>query len=769
MLHSSFSSDAFIPSASDSRAPVNNLTTSLSDMSTSFPSITPAFSKSATISSSITSIRENVQVIVRCRPKSKAEEEGADAPPCWSIKPDVGSIELVKPKLSNSSHLFHFDQVYMGVDNDQVYNAGISHLVKSSMMGYNGTVFAYGQTASGKTYTMVSNDQQPGIIPRAINDVFTYIEEDTSGREYLLRVSYLEIYNEKIKDLLNIDNQDISIVEGKKGVHVRNLTEVKVKSPKEVFDIINQGEANRHISATDYNQRSSRSHTVFQVVIESRHIGVSNGVQISQLNLIDLAGSEKVASDVERRKEGAYINKSLLTLGTVIHKLTTAKTAQHIPFRNSKLTRILQGALSGNARISVICTINPTYASKDESLNTLKFAQRTKLMQTAARVTNIHDNSELENCLIKIAELQTKVKEKDDSEAETRERLKNLLSLILKSSKTTAEDGEDAVSSRDTALGINNASNLNLMDDDILNASTIHEVVGRCEETLAAQLDVHNIEVQRMRTEQHQLQAKIKMLEALQAQHLETLAKRDHQIDKLNKELFDAKQAITNASKKIINLSKKITYNDRGVQCDSLKEKCTIATAKTMDTGVQSCSSDHLKEGRKAKQAVKDSNTDTKFIDANIQTDVISIKSDMDEDSKGTSESWCLESVSFSPCNNSHVQDFDSTDEWIETVSELAVLPSRVDTPKDDILSTSSSLAETVNMKVANLQTRTNEQPSNEMSMNASSASMNANDTSAKKDFADYVPYSGSIRQQVPFIIFTNPFAVILMLAYFFW
>ncbi|KAG0734882.1 hypothetical protein G6F23_012001 [Rhizopus arrhizus] len=264
----------------------------------------------------------------------------------------------------------------------------------------------------------MGTEKEPGVIPRAVEEVFSYIEEDTSGREYLLRVSYMEIYNERIKDLLTTEDKNPDIVEDKKkGIYVRHLTEEMVKTPKEVMRCIKLGEGNRHISATDYNDRSSRSHTIFQLVIESRPKTVqskTNLVRISQLNLIDLAGSEKVASDMERRKEGAFINKSLLTLGNVISKLTSDEPALHIPFRNSKLTRILQAALSGNARISVICTINPTLASKDESMNTLKFAQRAKLVKTDAKMTKIGEHSQLQNCLRTIAELQTQMQEKTD-------------------------------------------------------------------------------------------------------------------------------------------------------------------------------------------------------------------------------------------------------------------------------------------------------------------------------------------------------------------
>ncbi|KAG1096806.1 hypothetical protein G6F42_018299 [Rhizopus arrhizus] len=418
------------------------------------------------------------------------------------------------------------------------------------MMGYNGTVFAYGQTASGKTYFELiifslkldnGTEKEPGVIPRAVQDVFSYIEEDTNGREYLLRVSYMEIYNEKIKDLLCIENTSPEIIEDKKGIYVRNLKEVIVKTSEEVMNCIREGEGNRHISATDYNERSSRSHTIFQLVIESRSKGIPNsanrGVRLSQLNLIDLAGSEKVATDVERRKEGAYINKSLLTLGNVISKLTSDEPASHIPFRNSKLTRILQAALSGNARISVICTINPTFASKDESLNTLRFAQRAKLVKTAAKMTRIMDNSELQNCLLQIAKLQTEMQEKNDLEAETRERLTNLLGLILTSSKDHADnDGQEGNEMY--------ARLANITSDDLKNDATMRDGVARCEEGIAAQMTAHNKQMARMMTSLESMQDMLNVMEAARNKQQDALAKRDAHIDKLEQELSNAKASM---------------------------------------------------------------------------------------------------------------------------------------------------------------------------------------------------------------------------------
>ncbi|KAI7854475.1 kinesin motor domain-containing protein, partial [Circinella umbellata] len=298
------------------------------------------------------------------------------------------------------------------------------------------TVFAYGQTASGKTY--VSTESEPGIIPQAVENVFRCIEQ-ASSKEFVLRVSYLEIYNETIRDLLAPGNDNLKIHESKpvkkfRGIYVSPLTEEVVTSPYDVMSIIQKGEANRHISTTDYNLHSSRSHTIFQMVpplSQRRHISSSHkdAMKISQLNLIDLAGSEKAATNQERRKEGSYINKSLLTLGTVIAKLTeTRNLPGHVPFRDSKLTRILQPALSGHAKVIVICTISPTTASLEESANTLKFASRVKrIVVTATNDEVLNDRALLQRYRGEITELKSKLQAASDVLVQEKENTQSML------------------------------------------------------------------------------------------------------------------------------------------------------------------------------------------------------------------------------------------------------------------------------------------------------------------------------------------------------
>jgi centromeric protein E len=292
------------------------------------------------------------------------------------------------------------------------------------MEGYHGTVFAYGMTGTGKTFSMQGTASSPGVIPLAITDIFSYIRE-TPSREFLLRVSYLEIYNEKIHDLLSAptssavgggpgvaQQEEIKLREdSKRGVYASPLKEEIVQSPTQLLRVIARGDQARRTSSTQFNARSSRSHAVVQIVVESRERMPGNGamgggeskragllpggVRVSTLSLIDLAGSERAAETKERRTEGSHINKSLLTLGTVIARLSgdkdkdgkpMDKDGKHLPYRDSKLTRLLQGALSGDSLVSILCTIQigsvgsaaAANSHTGETLNTLKFASRAK-------------------------------------------------------------------------------------------------------------------------------------------------------------------------------------------------------------------------------------------------------------------------------------------------------------------------------------------------------------------------------------------------------
>ncbi|KAG5624914.1 hypothetical protein H5410_010132 [Solanum commersonii] len=332
---------------------------------------------------------ESISVTVRFRPLSEREYNKGDEI-AWYPDGD----KIVRNEY-NAATAFAFDRVF-GPDTctQEVYEVSARPVVKAAMEGINGTVFAYGVTSSGKTHTMHGDQNSPGIIPLAIKDVFSIIQ-DTPGREFLLRVSYLEIYNEVINDLLDPTGQNLRVREDTQGTYVEGMKEEVVLSAGHALSFIAAGEEHRHVGSNNFNLFSSRSHTIFTLMIESSaHGDEYDGVIFSQLNLIDLAGSESSKTETTglRRKEGSYINKSLLTLGTVIGKLSEGK-AFHVPYRDSKLTRLLQSSLSGHGHL--ICTITPASSNMEETHNTLKFASRAKRVEIYASRNKIIDEKSL--------------------------------------------------------------------------------------------------------------------------------------------------------------------------------------------------------------------------------------------------------------------------------------------------------------------------------------------------------------------------------------
>ncbi|XWS43269.1 hypothetical protein CRYUN_Cryun16bG0088500 [Craigia yunnanensis] len=337
--------------------------------------------------------KENVTVTVRFRPLSPREiRQGEEI--AW-----YADGENIVRNEHNPSTAYAYDRVFGPTTTTRhVYDVAAQHVVNGAMEGINGTIFAYGVTSSGKTHTMHGDQRSPGIIPLAVKDAFSIIQE-TPNREFLLRVSYLEIYNEVVNDLLNPAGQNLRIREDAQGTFVEGIKEEVVLSPAHALSLIAAGEEHRHVGSTNFNLLSSRSHTIFTLTIESSPCGENSegeAVNLSQLNLIDLAGSESSKAETTgvRRKEGSYINKSLLTLGTVISKLTDGR-ATHVPYRDSKLTRLLQSSLSGHGRVSLICTVTPSSSNTEETHNTLKFAHRAKHIEIQAAQNKIVDEKSL--------------------------------------------------------------------------------------------------------------------------------------------------------------------------------------------------------------------------------------------------------------------------------------------------------------------------------------------------------------------------------------
>ncbi|KAJ6332143.1 hypothetical protein OIU76_010519 [Salix suchowensis] len=334
---------------------------------------------------------ERIHVAVRARPLSAEDTKSTP----WRIS---GNSILIP----NYSNKFEFDRVFgEACKTEEVYRSKTKEIVTAAVRGFNGTVFAYGQTNSGKTHTMRGTANEPGVIPLAVHDLFHIIQQDVD-REFLLRMSYMEIYNEDINDLLAPEHRKLQIHEStERGIYVAGLREEIVASPQQVLDLMQFGESHRHIGETNMNLYSSRSHTIFRMIIESRDrtgdddsSNSCDAVRVSVLNLVDLAGSERAAktgAEGVRLKEGSHINKSLMTLGTVIKKLSEGAESQggHVPYRDSKLTRILQPALGGNANTAIICNITLAQVHTDETKSSLQFASRALRVTNCAHVNEI--------------------------------------------------------------------------------------------------------------------------------------------------------------------------------------------------------------------------------------------------------------------------------------------------------------------------------------------------------------------------------------------
>ncbi|KAM9296784.1 kinesin-like protein KIF19 [Gastrophryne carolinensis] len=274
---------------------------------------------------------------------------------------------------------------------DTVYRLTTKGLIEGVISGYNATVFAYGPTGCGKTYTMLGTDREPGIYIRTLNDLFKAIEETSDDMEYEVIMSYLEIYNEMIRDLLNPSLGYLDLREDSKGViQVAGITEVSTINAKEIMQLLMKGNKQRTQEPTAANKTSSRSHAILQVTVrqKSRIKNITQEVRMGRLFMIDLAGSERASQTQnrgQRMKEGAHINRSLLALGNCINALSDRVGNKYVNYRDSKLTRLLKDSLGGNSRTVMIAHISPASSAFEESRNTLTYADRAKNIKTRVK------------------------------------------------------------------------------------------------------------------------------------------------------------------------------------------------------------------------------------------------------------------------------------------------------------------------------------------------------------------------------------------------
>lgn len=332
----------------------------------------------------------DVQVFARFRPMVGRELK-VGATPCYQLRDNTVSIDKRK---------FTFDQI---LDSDtsqaELYATVAQPMVQQVLSGFNATIMAYGQTGAGKTFSMMGapeSSENAGIIPRIVSDLFAHMDNQTGEVEYLVECSFVEIYMEKVCDLLNKQKQNLKLRElsvrsktkstGYESVYIEDVTKCSVRNVSDIMKVMRKGQRHRKVASTSMNKRSSRSHSVFILSVVQTQLATQTR-KSSQLFLVDLAGSENVGrSQVAglSLEQAAQINKSLSALSMVIRALVEKQ--KHVPYRNSKLTRLLTHSLGGNSKTVLLLALSPASDSLRETVSTLKFGSRAKLVENKAKV-----------------------------------------------------------------------------------------------------------------------------------------------------------------------------------------------------------------------------------------------------------------------------------------------------------------------------------------------------------------------------------------------
>jgi kinesin family protein 5 len=354
----------------------------------------------------------NIRVFCRLRPENKVERESGGHCCVEYTRTNLKLRTSSERSKGEEVHEFAFD--YVGgpeTSQAEVFQLAASPVVTGVLTGYNGTLFAYGQTGSGKTHTMegpsISDQQMKGIIPRMMDALFVGLVNASTATEFSIKVSFLEIYMERIQDLLDESKSNLQVKEDKaRGIYIHDATEVYVSSPAEMQAVMQTGSQNRSVASTRMNEKSSRSHSIFIVHVEQKDID-SGSRRSGKLHFVDLAGSEKIGKTQvsgQQLEEAKMINKSLSALGMVINALTERQA--FVPYRDSKLTRLLQESLGGNSQTTLVIACSMSSYNDFETLSTLRFGQRAKKIQNKPIVNQERSAKEL---LVKLEQAEREI------------------------------------------------------------------------------------------------------------------------------------------------------------------------------------------------------------------------------------------------------------------------------------------------------------------------------------------------------------------------
>ncbi len=516
---------------------------------------------------------ECVKVAIRVRPMNKHEKE-QNSKICVDVDTVNNTVSVSSSK--GTPKTFQFDYVYpMDTTQRDIYDQVAFPIVDSIFQGYNGTIFAYGQTGCGKTFTMmgiVNDPELKGIIPNAFSHIFGFIKTEGESKKFLVRCSFVEIYNEEVRDLLINKSQKLDIREDpKKGIFVKDLTYITLKDTEDIQKCLDKGNKNRHVGSTSMNDQSSRSHSIFTVYLE---IEESGKIRSGKLNLVDLAGSERVGktnATGQTFDEGKKINLSLTALGSVIDALSSNR--KHIPYKDSKLTRLLADSLGGNTKTVMFANISPASYNYDETLGTLRYASRAKLIKNAPKV-----NEDPKDALIRQYEEEIKaLKERlaNGGNVNKERKIKKKKKKVKKEENGQENKEEDDVEEEenddnynDFALVMDDPEKIKLkeklaeLEKDLLDNKKL--------ETIDPNADKNNEEIKKQLEEQEEENRKFR---EYREQQLKVSEEMELKLKKLEEEKKKEEESLKNDVNKLQNKIKELNSEIEDLKLDNSKDR----------------------------------------------------------------------------------------------------------------------------------------------------------------------------------------------------
>uniref|UniRef100_T1PCC8 Kinesin-like protein n=1 Tax=Musca domestica TaxID=7370 RepID=T1PCC8_MUSDO len=557
-------------------------------------------------------LNECVQVVVRCRPMSNKERsEGYDE--VISVYPKRGVIEISNQTDTQKEQrkVFTYDAVYdPGASQTTVYNEVVFPLVSSVLEGYNGCIFAYGQTGTGKTFTMEGirgNDELVGIIPRSFEQIWLHINR-TENFQFLVDVSYLEIYMEELRDLLKPNSKNLEVRESSSGVYVPNLHSVTCKSVEDMMNVMKVGNKNRTVGFTNMNEHSSRSHSIFMIKIEMCDIE-TNTIKVGKLNLIDLAGSErqsKTGASAERLKEASKINLALSSLGNVISAL--AENSPHVPYRDSKLTRLLQDSLGGNSKTIMIANVGPSAYNYNETLTTLRYASRAKAIQNQPIKNEDPQDAKLKEYQEEIERLKRLIGSKQHVKVEKPVKIK-----VVKKPKERKEKQHREMAESIQTVGAINDNSLDA-DAAAAGAGGKEEEESDKENEVEEEVAKTNEQLESERLETAKLAAKLKELESQMVRGgknlLDTYSERQIELEKKLVEIAERKKREIEMQQKLelqeettLEIRETVTSLEQEVELKKRKLSKCYAKFLALQQELNDCKFEHNQDLRELEMA----------------------------------------------------------------------------------------------------------------------------------------------------------------------